>query len=181
MPKGLKETSSPIVVSFKVTESAANTNTEQRIDLQLNALDNEVFVVTGVKLDLESPDFELLTGATRFATFASVSKQSLANATDGTLGNPSVFAAANIVTRTNIEVQPTGDKFGVLSTTQENAVDSPYNVEYLDVVATPDFYVNITGLQQTSAKTVSGKLYGYRARADASTYAALVQSELLSN
>ena len=56
MPKGLKETSSQIVVSFELAESAANTFTTERVDLQLNALDNEVFVVTGVKLDLDIPD-----------------------------------------------------------------------------------------------------------------------------
>jgi len=36
------------------------------------------------------------------------------------------------------------------------------------------------GLANVAAKSASGRLWGYRAKADASTYAALVQSEVLS-
>ena len=56
MPKGLKETSSIITIGAAVTESAANTFTSQQVDLQLNPLDNEVFVVYGVDLDLLDPN-----------------------------------------------------------------------------------------------------------------------------
>ena len=63
---------------------------------------------------------------------------------------------------------------------QENHTDAPFQVDYVDIIATPDFFVNISGVANIQAKSVAGKMYGYRARADASTYAALVQSELLS-
>ena len=56
MPKGLKETSSLIEVSFQNLESAPNTFTEARIDLQLNPLDNEVFIVYAVDLDPFPPE-----------------------------------------------------------------------------------------------------------------------------
>ena len=55
MPKGLKETSSLIEIGFSLAESAANTFTEGRVDLQLNPLDNEVMVVYSINLDLQSP------------------------------------------------------------------------------------------------------------------------------
>ena len=58
MPKGLKETSSLITISSQVTESAANTFTSQQVDLQLNPLDNEVFIVYAIDLDLQQPDNE---------------------------------------------------------------------------------------------------------------------------
>jgi len=38
----------------------------------------------------------------------------------------------------------------------------------------------LLGTNNLAAKDVSGRVWGYRARADASTYAALVQSEVLS-
>ena len=60
MPKGLKETSGVIVISANVAESAANTFTSQKVDLQLNALDREVFIVYAIDLDTEQP--ELITG-----------------------------------------------------------------------------------------------------------------------
>tara|TARA_Y100001973_G_C5173976_1_gene320768 strand:- start:949 stop:1497 length:549 start_codon:yes stop_codon:yes gene_type:complete len=182
MPRGLKETSSQITVSFRLTESAPNTFTTERIDLQLNALDNEVFVVTGVKLDVEAPDLIMGPGAgsVRTGVFASVSKQDV-SAGIADLGNPSVFATSSLVICGDDAIQPGGDfaysNVGFI----ENDVDTPQNMEYLDVIATPDFYVNIDGSHNSSEKSVAGKLYGYRARADSSTYAALVQSELLSS
>ena len=56
MPKGLKETSSIIMIGATATESAAGTFTSARVDLQLNPLDNEVFVVYSVDLDGKTPE-----------------------------------------------------------------------------------------------------------------------------
>lgn len=182
MPRGLKETSSQIVVSFSLTETAPNTLTSERIDLQLNALDQEVFVVTGMKLDLDTPDLVLGgVGTARTAVFASVSKQSLANATDLTLGNPSIIGTAQIITREIVDNYGGAEASGYATSIIEDGTDTPATLEYIDVIATPDFFVNINGSSNIAAKSCSGKLYGYRARADAATYAALVQSELLSS
>jgi len=53
-------------------------------------------------------------------------------------------------------------------------------MEFLAIIATNDFAVQIEGNGNTGAKAVTGKLYGFRATAEASTFAALTQSELLS-
>ena len=53
--KGLTQTSSLIQISAAVSESAVNTFTVEQIDLQLNPLDREVFVVQAVDLDLLPP------------------------------------------------------------------------------------------------------------------------------
>ena len=55
------------------------------------------------------------------------------------------------------------------------------DLEYIGIIATNDFFVQIKGDNNTGAKSVFGKMYGYRAKADAATYAALVQSEVLSS
>lgn len=188
MPKGLKETSSQIVVSFETRETAAGTFTEERIDLQLNALDNEVFVVTGVNMDLTDPVLGLADPVANFASTsrfvqAALSKQSIENSTIRGLGNPSVFATSTKsyqVQNTTSVANPTINLLPIVPF-MEAATEAPYEVEYLDIIATPDFYVNVVsdGAAGQEAQ-VQGKLYGYRARADASTYAALVQSELLS-
>jgi len=52
----LKPTSDPIAVSFEVTETGANTFTQEEIGLQLDVLNNEVALVYAIDLDLESPD-----------------------------------------------------------------------------------------------------------------------------
>ena len=54
--KGLTQTSSLITIGFSNPESAANTFTQARVDLQLNPLDNEVFVVQAINLDPTAPD-----------------------------------------------------------------------------------------------------------------------------
>lgn len=182
MPKGLKETSSQIVVSFGLTETNPNTFTSERIDLQLNALDNEVFVVTGVKFDLEQPDLKIPPAAGQFRTanFVSLSKQDIENSPSRDLSNPSIFATSQIQVAGQFLDVPAGYiAAGAISTIEDNS-DSPSQLEYVDIIATPDFFVNINGANNDQVMSVAGKLYGYRARADASTYAALVQSELLS-
>ena len=56
----------------------------------------------------------------------------------------------------------------------------PSTLEYIGIIATNDFFVQVQGTGNGGAKGVSGKMYGYRARANADIYAALVQSEVLS-
>ena len=109
MPTGLKATSASISIGFGVTESAANTFTQASVDLNLDPLNREVFVVTAINLDPLPPD-----------------------------------CVAGTNTRVNTALTTTsGDGNG-------------------------------------NVKSVQGKLYGYRARATADIYAALVQSEVLS-
>ncbi|GAH67561.1 unnamed protein product, partial [marine sediment metagenome] len=54
------------------------------------------------------------------------------------------------------------------------------NLDYISIIATNNFFVSCLGSGNLGAKGVDGRMWGYRARADASTYAALVQSEVLS-
>jgi len=170
--KGLTQTSSLITIGFSNTESAANTFTQARVDLQLNPLDNEVFVVQAINLDPLAPDVvpgvNTATGAslttnsqTSVATLASTSCMATASLNIRTAGALAAASAGVGFTRTSMETPPTG-------------------LEYIGIIATNDFFTQITGTGNANAKAVSGKIYGYRAKAASSIYAALVQSELLS-
>jgi hypothetical protein len=55
------------------------------------------------------------------------------------------------------------------------------DLDYIQIIATSNFFVQIQGNGNGGVKAMSGRLWGYRARADASAYAALVQSEVLSS
>ena len=57
----------------------------------------------------------------------------------------------------------------------------PAALDYIGIIATDNFFVAINSANNVNAKGMNGRLWGYRARADASTYAALVQSEVLSS
>ena len=167
MPKGLKETSSIIVVGANVLESGPNTFTSQQVDLQLNPLDNEVFVVYGIDLDVLEPN--LVPGTD---TLINCSVSSTARTTVGNISNSNVFS------QTRIEIQSAAGETARGSFSSDSGPAT--QLEYLGIISTNDFFVNIEGTNNTLARSASARLYGVRARADASIYAALVQSELLS-
>jgi len=168
MPKGLKPTSGVIVISQGVTESAADTFTEEKVDLQLNALDREVFVVLAADIDVRPPDMK-----TDSTTQVSMSISVTQRTSVGGIDKSNVLAAANITT-TNV-----GDTAAV--TNSYSSTESPHaQLEYIGIIATNDFYLNIEGQGNAAAKAGNARLWGYRAQADAATFAALTQSELLS-
>lgn len=167
MPKGLKETSSIIAVGAEVVESAANTFTTQRVDLQLNPLDNEVFVVYAVDLDVLEPN--LVPGAD------TTIKSSISTTLRTDVGN---LAASNVLAINRIEIQSAGGETARGSFSSDSAPGT--QLDYLAIISTNDFFVNIQGTNNTQARSATARIYGVRARADASVYAALVQSELLS-
>ena len=166
----LKKSSSTITIGASVTESAANTFTESRIDLQLNPLDNEVFVVTAVNLDLVEPD--ALAGVNT-AVNGSMSTTSLT--ATGNLSQSQVLAVAKD------SIRAAGFVDGGVGFSRTSMETPPAELDYIGIIATNDFFLQISGLNNGVAKAMTAKVYGYRAKADAATYAALVQSEVLSS
>lgn len=182
MPKGLTQTSQQIAVSFE-TSAVGLAYTEKRIDLQLNALDEEVFVVTAVKIDVDLADKVPLNlfGADNnrvYGAEVALTKQSRTTLAD--LGNSTCFATSQAFIGTSEESQAGGD-YAVGYSFIENSNDVPTTLEYVDIIATPDFFVGMTNLAATGNQRVTGKIYGYRAKASSAIYAALVQSEVLSS
>ena len=166
----LKRTSSTIQIGFSVTESAANTFTQEQVDLQLNPLDNEVFIVEAINLNPLAPD---AIAATNTATSCSITVSSVTAVQS--LSNSNCLADATL----NIRAAGFADGGVAFS---RLPLESPQGtgLENVGIIATNDFFIQIAGSGNLGAKGVSGRMYGYRAKADAATYAALVQSEVLS-
>ncbi len=170
MPKGLKPTSQLITIGFRATESAANTFTQAQVDLQLNPLDLEVFVVQAVDIDTSAPEAIIGTNSNVQASVSNTSRTTI-----GSLSDSNVLAVKEVQFRSqNATTPPVPYVSGSMET-------PPTNMEYLAIIATNDFFVQIEGDNNTAVKNATGKLYGYRARADADIFAALTQSELLSS
>ncbi len=169
MPKGLKETSSLITIGFSVSETAANTFTQERVDLQLNPLDNEVFVVQAINLDPEAPDALAGQNTSTTTSVTTTSRTAAGNLAD----------SATLATN-QLHIQAAGFVDGGVSFQQQSMETPPAALEYIGIISTNDFFVQVIGAGNANLKGVSGKVYGYRARADSSVYAALVQSEVLS-
>lgn len=166
---GFKKTSDLIAVSFGLDESAPNTYTQEEIALQLDVLNNEIFVVLAVDIDLLPPDALAGVDTSTAGAVTSTSQAALAN-----LSNTNTIATARDF------IRAAGYVDGGVSFAR--AAESSYTgrVDYIALIATNNFFVSVQGSGNAVAKATSGRVWGYRARADATTYAALVQSEVLS-
>ena len=170
MPRGLKETSGIIAISARTDESAANTFTQESIDLNLDPLNNEVFVVVAVDLNPSFPDAE---PATDTATQACLSVTS--RTTMGFIEDNNVLASASTAIRAK------GFSDSGVGFTQQSLETPPATLEYIGIIATNDMFLSIQGTNNVVQKAVGCRVWGYRAKADAAIYAALVQSEVLSS
>ena len=168
MPTGLKQTSSVVTIGFQATETAANTFTQSSTDLNLSPLDSEVFVVLAINMDPRYPD--AVPGAD---TSVNVSLTSTSFTRVADLSDANCLAAASNAIKA-ADLTDSGVGF-------QTALETPpSNLDYIGIIATNDFFVQIEGAANNALKAVTGKMYGYRARADSAIYAALVQSEALS-
>ena len=169
MPAGLKQTSSLVSIGFSVPESGANTFTQGSVDLNLSPLDQEVFVVLAINLDVDNPD-----------ALAGVDTRVRAGLTTTSQTAMPSLADSNCLARATHAIQAAGFVDGGVGFVNQALETPPSTVEYIGIIATNDFFVQVEGENNLGVKTCNGKLYGYRAVADAAIYAALVQSEVLS-
>lgn len=170
MPQGLKQTSSLIVIGARVAESAANTFTQGTVDLQLNPLDNEVFVVQSIDLEVANPDAIAATDTAVSGSLTTTSQTALP-----TLNSSNVMAIKTLA------IRAAGFVDGGVAFESGSRESPPTTQEYLGIISTNDFFLQVQGSANAGAKSIACKVYGYRAKADAATYAALVQSEVLSS
>ena len=169
MANGLKPTSSTIVIGARVAESGPNTFTQGEIDLQLNALDNEVFVVQAIDLNCANPDAIAATNTSVTASMTSTSQTALPG-----------LQSSNTLAVKELSIRAAGFVDGGVAFESGSLETPPSMLEYIGIIATSQFFLQVQGSGNGGAKSVTAKIYGYRARADSATYAALVQSEVLS-
>ena len=169
MPAGLKQTSSTVSIGFSLPESAANTFSQLAVDLNLSPLDREVFVVQAINLDPQSPDAQAGLDTATTCSLTTTSQTGVSNLGDG-----------NCLAVSQQSIQAAGFVDGGCSFQQQSLETPPSTMEYIGIIATSDFFVQVIGKNNVLAKGVSGKLYGYRATATADIFAALVQTEVLS-
>ena len=164
--------SQPIIISGRVTEDAPGVMKEDTVNLQLDVLNQEVFLVYAVDLNPGAPEN---IDATTTEVNASLSTTS--RSTIGFIADSNVIATADKAIIGD-GVAPGGNVF-VGST----SLDSPPGpaIAYIGIISTNNFFVQVVGRNNNNVKSSSYRMWGARARVkDASVYAALVQSELLS-
>ena len=167
----LKKSSETVLISATVTESAPNTFTAQQVTLPLSPLDKEVFVVTMVNLDPDAPDSTANTSTDVNGSISVTQRTGVGN-----ISNSNVLAAARSQIICNAGMSPDGG----IPFSREDPLSADPDTGWVGIIATDDFFLNITGTNNGNVKTCRARIYGFRAKMDASGYAALVQSELLS-
>lgn len=165
----LKKTSDAIAISFGLNETAPNTFIQEEVALQLDVLNNEIFVVLAIDLDPSVPD---ALAATDTKVRCAVSSTSFTFVPG--------LSTTNCLATGRTEIQAAGFVDGGVGFDRTAASTYQGEVPYIGLIATNNFFVQLQGTGNANAKSVAGRVWGYRARADASTYAALVQSEVLS-
>ena len=171
MPTGLKSTSSPIQISAEVIETAPGAFTQDTIELNLNPLDNEVFVVTQLNLDVDAPD-----SVAALSTDVKASLSTTSRTTVGTIADQNTLGSAQRLIICNAAMTPDGG----IPFDREDPTFTALSEDYIGIIATSNAFLQVQGVNNGNPKNVRVRMYGYRARASASVYAALVQSELLS-
>ena len=171
MVKGLKPTSETVIISGTIVEDAANTYKENTIDLQLDVLNQEIFVVVAADLNMSLPDADpSVRESIVRGSLSTTSRQAV-----GTIADTNVMAAGR-----NVVLSDGTNQFaGIYS---DSSTETPHaSLDYISLIATNDFFAQIEGTANSLVKRMDYRLWGYRARAtDPAIYAALVQSELLS-
>lgn len=169
MPRGLKDTSGIITIGASVEETAPNTFTQAEVDLQLDPLNNEVFVVLAIDMNVSSPDAVPATDTRTRGSLSTTSRTSLGS-----------IAFSNVLCEASESIRAAGFVDGGVPFSFLSAETPTGMLDYIGIIATNNFFLQVLGNNNTAAKSCAAKVWGYRARADASVYAALVQSELLT-
>ncbi len=165
----LKVTSEPIQISFRVEQDAVDTFKQQRIDLQLNPLDQEVMLVYAIDVAPSPPD----DATAMCSTFAQVSTTSQTAITG--------LETSSVLVRAERSITSAGAA-GPAVSFEHMAGETPQaDLDYIGIISTNDFFVQIDSTNCIGVKAVAGRMWCARAKADAATYAALVNSEVLSS
>jgi len=166
----LKRTSEILTIGTRVLETAANTYTQAQVDLQLNPLDQEVLLIYAVDLQVDAPDQVSGTNTSVSAVLTTTSQPTLSN-----IGQNLCIAAAASGIRSSAPNEQ-------VSFESRSLADTPgTSIPYIGIVATNDMFLSIRGGNNLVPKNCFAKIYCARAKADAATFAALVQSEILSS
>ena len=170
---GFKQTSGIISVSNRVEQPGIDDFGQLELDLPLDTLNNEIFVVLAIDFALSPSDVDE-TG-NNSATLCQLSTTSQTAITG--IENSNVLARGENAVSCSI----TGAGILGVAPFTHMSNDTPTgDLDYMGIIATPNCYLAVDSSNQATVKSVAMRMWGYRAKADAATYAALVQSEVLS-
>jgi hypothetical protein len=166
-----KKKSELVEISDRLITTDGNTFTQAEVSLPLDTLSQEIFVVTDIVLDADLPNHAPGLASSVSASVCSTSQSGVQDISNSRCMSSVRTQFLSITAEGNYFQVRQPEAIGTTGTTRD----------FIGIVATPNFFVQIGGNNNTSAKAVNFRLTGYRAVADTGTYSALVASEVLSN
>ena len=138
--------------------------------MTLDILNQEVFVVLAIDLDAGIP-----------SVIAGLNTQTQMSVCSTSQTEPQLLSNTNCLAeeRNQVAVDPAVPGTVIFSR-QSNGSTPQGNLPYIGIIATNNFFVQLKGNNNLTPRTGTGRVWGYRAKADSSTYSALVASEVLS-
>jgi len=170
MTKGIQVTSAMITISGSVTENVANTFIQEQVPLSLDILNREVLLVYAIDINVNGPSAVAGTNTDSMASLSTTSRSDIGN-----------ISMSNVLAASHKSIRASGFLDGGVGF-EDRSPETPTasHLEYVGIVSTNDFFVQLLGTNNANPITTDGRLWCARAKVSADIYAALVQSETLS-
>tara|TARA_R100000951_G_scaffold114742_2_gene120687 strand:- start:443 stop:955 length:513 start_codon:yes stop_codon:yes gene_type:complete len=170
MPKAYKITSDPFFVNGSVTETAADTYTQNEISLPLDSLNQEGVLVHAV--------YWTTSDSARVPNqLADIRCQLTATSKTGIIGAND----ANLISRRELAITGGAAEFSGPHVIDFIGSEAPYQEsDNLMLIATDNVFLAIEGRNQTLPRTAQFRMVCSRVKLDSAAYAALVTNELTS-
>ena len=170
MAKAYTITSDPFFVNGNVTETAADTYTQEEISLPLDSLNREGILVHAVYWTTSDPSRVVNALSDIRCQLTSTSKTGIVGAND-----------ANLISRREIVITGGAAEFSGPHIVDFVGSESPYQVsDNLGLIATDNVFLAVEGRNQTLPRTAQFRMVCSRIKLSADAYAALVTNELSS-
>jgi len=160
-----------VEISDRLITSDGNTFAQAEITLPLDTLSQEIFVVTDIVLDVDLPNHGPGLASSTSSSVCSTSQTGVQDISNSRCMSSVRTQWVSVTAEGTFTQVRLPEGLGTTGTTRD----------YLGIIATPNFFVQIAGNNNATAKAVNFRLTGYRAVADLGTYSALVASEVLSS
>ena len=144
-----KKTSSEVQISAGSTETGPNTFSQLEVDLSLSPLDNEVFVVTAIDLDLQAPDAIAATN-TDFTAYVSTTSQTATVGIDN----------SNVLTSSRKDIRAAGFVDSGVGFDQPGMTSPPGDPGMIREIATNNFLLGCPSPGNATATRANVLVYG---------------------
>lgn len=163
---GFKYTTDLFEIRAQVSESAANTFTEQTINVNLDSLNREILIIMSVDLDCGTPSLVAGSSTSVNAQLTKNSKTAAVNISDPAC-----------VSQFQKQVRSLGAPDPMCFLSVDDLPAAQADLPYLAISATDDLFLGVAGGNNVGPVSAHVLIRARRARADADTYAALITSE----